>query len=62
MALILSPNLDDADGFYEDLITAHNDLTKAESDRLSARLILILANQVGKRALLREALAVAAEG
>ena len=62
MTLILSPNLDDADGFYQDLITAHDGLTKAESDRLSARLILILANQVGKRALLREALTVAAEG
>lgn len=62
MTLILSPNLDDADGFYQDLITAHDGLTKAESDRLTARLILILANQVGKRALLREALAVAAEG
>lgn len=61
MTLILSPNLDDPDGFYHDLIAAHDGLTKLQSERLTARLVLILANQVGLRALLQEALALAKE-
>lgn len=61
MTLILSPNLDDPDGFYQDLIAAHDGLTKEKSERLTARLVLILANQVGLRRLLQEALAVAGE-
>jgi hypothetical protein len=40
-------NLQDADGFYEQLLDAHAGLTKEQSDLLNARLILLLANQVG---------------
>ncbi|MDX1784942.1 DUF2783 domain-containing protein [Roseovarius sp. ZX-A-9] len=61
MPLILDPNIDDADGFYDELLAAHHGLTKAESDALNARLILILANHVGDRAVLRQALEVARE-
>lgn len=59
MTLILSPNLDDPDGFYQDLISAHDGLTNAQSEKLTARFVLILANQVGLRSVLQEALAVA---
>ncbi|MEO1275976.1 MAG: DUF2783 domain-containing protein, partial [Pseudomonadota bacterium] len=38
--LITAPNLQDADGFYEALLTAHDGLTEAESAALNARLIL----------------------
>lgn len=58
-ALDLTPRLDDPDGFYEALIEAHHDLTAAESARLNARLILILANQIGSMEVLRAALAQA---
>jgi hypothetical protein len=61
MTLILTPNMSDADGFYQDLITAHDGLSKAQSDRLTARLVLILANQIGARDVLKQALCVAAE-
>ncbi len=61
MTLILTPNFSDTDGFYEDLITAHDGLSKAQSDRLTARLVLILANQIGARDVLKRALNVAAE-
>ncbi|MBR9841737.1 MAG: DUF2783 domain-containing protein [Rhodobacteraceae bacterium] len=58
--LILSPNLEQADDFYADLLAAHEGLTKAESDALNARLVLVLANHIGNRAILTEALAAAA--
>ena len=53
--LILTPNLPDPDGFYEELIRAHEGLTKEQSDAFNARLILTLANHIGDREVLREA-------
>ena len=49
----------EADAFYEALLDAHRGLTDAEGAALDARLVLILANQVGDVAVLREALAAA---
>ena len=59
-SLNLSANLPDPDGFYADLLAAHDGLSKAESDALNARLVLILANHIGERGLLREAIQLAA--
>ncbi|WP_281823236.1 DUF2783 domain-containing protein [Jannaschia rubra] len=59
MDLILTPNIDDGDGFYDELLTAHADLSKDESDAYNARLILILCNHIGDRQVLRQALAAA---
>jgi hypothetical protein len=47
-------NLQDADGFYEKLLDAHEGLTPEQSQLLNARLILLLANQVGDAKLLAE--------
>jgi hypothetical protein len=47
------------DDFYEALIEAHRDLSDEESRHLNARLILILANQVGDMAILADALELA---
>jgi hypothetical protein len=58
--LILTPNIDGADDFYADLLAVHEGLTKAESDALNARLVLVLSNHIGKRAILKQALAAAA--
>ncbi|WP_041375580.1 DUF2783 domain-containing protein [Polymorphum gilvum] len=58
--LITTANIVAADDFYADLLAAHEGLTKAESDALNARLILILANQIGDRQVLGQALAAAA--
>ncbi len=52
-------NLQDADGFYEQLLDAHAGLSAAESELLNARLILLLANQVGNAQVLRECIAAA---
>lgn len=59
--LVLTPNVDDPDGFYEKLIDAHRGLSEADSTRLNARLILLLANQIGDRDVLEAALKKAAE-
>ena len=52
-------NLQDADGFYEQLLDAHTGLSEAESDLFNARLILLLANQVGNAQVLKECIAAA---
>lgn len=54
-------NLQDADGFYEQLLDAHQGLTKEQSELLNARLILLLANQVGDARVLRECVEAARE-
>lgn len=59
MNLNLNPNIDDPDGFYDELLAAHQPLSKDESDAYNARLILILANHIGDRAVLRDALEAA---
>lgn len=58
--LTLSPNIDGADDFYAELIAAHDGLDKAQSDAFNARLVLVMANHIGDRAVLSQALAAAA--
>ena len=60
MPLTLDPNIADADRFYADLLAAHDGLSEAESHAFNARLVLILANQVGDHETLRQALDAAA--
>jgi hypothetical protein len=57
--LNLEPNIVRPDDFYAELLAAHEGLSKSESDAVNARLILILANHIGNRAVLSEALALA---
>jgi hypothetical protein len=53
-------NLQDADGFYEQLLDAHQGLSAEQSGLLNARLILLLANQVGDAKVLKECIDAAA--
>ena len=48
------PRITDVDGFYEHLLDAHQGLSRDESEALNARLILLLANQIGDATLLRQ--------
>jgi hypothetical protein len=50
----MQTNFQDADGFYERLLDAHAGLTPEQSQLLNARLILLLANQVGDAKILAE--------
>lgn len=47
-------NLQDADGFYEQLLDAHEGLDEEQSKLLNARLVLLLANQVGDAKVLKD--------
>ncbi|MHA3978371.1 DUF2783 domain-containing protein [Halovulum sp. GXIMD14794] len=57
--LITTLNIPDPDGFYAELLAAHEGLSEAESEALNARLVLLLANHIGDRAVLSEAVAEA---
>jgi len=52
-------HIDDPDGFYEALLDSHRGLPEGDSHLLNARLVLLLANQVGDKAILLECLAAA---
>ena len=52
-------HLVDADSFYEHLLNAHTGLSREQSELFNARLILILANQVGDGRILRECVVAA---
>ncbi|GGE57128.1 DUF2783 domain-containing protein [Actibacterium pelagium] len=58
--LTLTPNIDSPDDFYAELIATHDGLSKDDSDALNARLVLVLANHIGNREILSQALAAAA--
>ena len=59
MDLKLKPNIPDPDGFYDELLRAHEGLSEDESVAYNARLILTLANHIGDRDVLRAALEAA---
>jgi hypothetical protein len=59
MDVLQTPRIDDPDGFYAELLDAHDGLSEAESHALNARLVLLLANAVGDRSVLSEALKLA---
>lgn len=59
MTVNLQPNLSAPDEAYALLLEAHEGLSKAESDALNARLILILMNHLGDMDIMRAALAAA---
>jgi hypothetical protein len=52
-------NIVGVDAFYEELIDAQRDLTDAQAEVLNAKLLLVLANHIGDREVLRQALDVA---
>jgi hypothetical protein len=47
------------DDFYDMLIAGHAGLSDEDSERLNARLVLLLANHIGDLRVLREAIAAA---
>ena len=57
-----SLNFQDADAFYEQLLNAHLGLNREESELLNARLILVMANQLGNTALLIDCIEAAKAG
>ncbi|MBC8117955.1 MAG: DUF2783 domain-containing protein [Burkholderiaceae bacterium] len=59
MTLNTDANLAQPDDFYQALIDAHAGLTDAQSAALNARLVLLLANQIGDLSTLHHAITAA---
>ncbi|HLB17201.1 MAG TPA: DUF2783 domain-containing protein [Burkholderiales bacterium] len=53
------PNIADPDGFYAALVSAHEGLSEVQSAELDARLVFLLANQVGDQQVLLACVAAA---
>ena len=53
------PNIPDPDGFYAALVSAHEGLSEGQSAALNARLVFLLANQVGDQQTLLACVAAA---
>ncbi|WP_076858424.1 DUF2783 domain-containing protein [Bradyrhizobium mercantei] len=56
MDLLTKPNIADPDGFYQELIDSQRDMTEEAAELMNCKLVLILANHVGDRGVLREAI------
>lgn len=52
-------NIPDPDGFYEAWVAAHEGLSDEASNDLDARLVLLLANQIGDQRVLLDCIAEA---
>lgn len=61
IAMQTNPNIPDPDGFYAALVQAHEGLTDAQSAELNARLVFLLANQIGDQGILLDCIAAAAK-
>lgn len=61
MNLIRTPQIENPDGFYEELVNAQRDMTDTDAQKMLAKLVLLLANHVGDRQVLSEALEIAAQ-
>lgn len=54
-----TPNIPDPDGFYQELIDSQRDLDDVQAEVMNAKLVLILANHIGDRQVLSQAIALA---
>jgi len=56
MSLETKANIADPDGFYQELIDSQRDMGEGEAELMNCKLVLILANHIGDRDVLREAI------
>lgn len=61
MSLDTTPRIEDPDALFALLVEAHRGLDAAASRRLDARLVLLLANHIGDRRVVEEAIRLARE-
>ena len=59
--MITEAHIPDPDGFYAAWLDAHEGLGALQSNDLNARLVLLLANQLGDQAVLLQCVAAARE-
>jgi hypothetical protein len=56
MPLETRANIADPDGFYQELIDSQRDMEEGRAELMNCKLVLLLANHIGDRGILREAL------
>jgi hypothetical protein len=59
MSLNTQPNIVDPDGFYQELIDSQRNLDDQQAAKMNCKLVLLLANHIGDRDVLRQALRLA---
>lgn len=59
MDLITKPNIAEPDTFYEELIDAQRNLTDEQAEMMNVKLVLVLANHIGDRKALSQAIRIA---
>ena len=59
MPLTRTPNIPDPDGFYKELMDSQREMDEAQAAAMNARLVLLLANHIGDRSVLAEAIRIA---
>ena len=57
--LEINPNIETPDDVYEAILKAHEGMNEKESYEYNARLILVLANQIGEKKLIFKAIEAA---
>lgn len=61
MNLIRTPQIAEPDGFFAELVDAQRALDDQRAQLMLAKLVLVLANHIGDRAVLSEAIRLAAK-
>lgn len=61
MPLIHTPQIADPDSFFAELVEAQRDMPDQDAQMMLAKLVLLLANHVGDRAALSEAIRISAD-
>lgn len=59
MTLIRTPQIADPDDFFDELVSAQRDLADQDAQKMLAKLVLLLANHIGERSVLSEAIRLA---
>ena len=61
MTLSTTANIADQDGFYEELINSQRDMSDEEASLMNCKLVILLANHIGDRKVLSEAIRLASK-
>ena len=59
MSLNRNPQISDPDGFFAELVDAQRDMSDEGAQKMLAKLVLLLANHIGDRRVLSEAIRLA---
>lgn len=60
MPLNRTPQIADPDGFFAELVDAQRAMSDPDAQKMLAKLVLLLANHIGDRGVISEAIRVAA--